>query len=101
MRRTELKLRPWNSSGVLVVTASLLAWPAVGAAQTVTGQAAGVQATVFSLFGGTTLGLATTGALRGRTDAFGHHQLPAILLPPPSTPKALRPPTTASPARSA
>src|SRR2546423_10840735 len=69
MRRTELKLRPWNSSGVLVVTASLLAWPAVGAAQTVTGQAAGAQATVFSLFGGTTLGLANTGALSGPTDA--------------------------------
>ncbi len=75
MRRTELKLRPWNSSGVLVVTASLLAWPAVGAAQTVTGQAAGVQATVFSLFGGTTLGLANTGALSGPTDALRASQL--------------------------
>ena len=75
MRRTELKLHPWNISGVLVVTASLLAWPAVGAAQTVTGQAAGVQATVFSLLGGTTLGLANTGALSGPTDALRASQL--------------------------
>jgi hypothetical protein len=75
MRRIELKLRPWNISGVLVVTASLLAWPAVGAAQTVTGQAAGVQATVFSLLGGTTLGLANTGALSGPTDALRASQL--------------------------
>ncbi len=75
MRRTELKLRPWNISGVLVVTAGLLAWPAVGAAQTVTGQAAGVQATVFSLLGGTTLGLANTGALSGPTDALRASQL--------------------------
>jgi hypothetical protein len=75
MRRTELKLHPWNISGVLVITASLLAWPAVGAAQTVTGQAAGVQATVFSLLGGTTLGLANTGALSGPTDALRASQL--------------------------
>jgi hypothetical protein len=75
MRRIELKLRPWNISGVLVVTASLLAWPAVGVAQTVTGQAAGVQATVFSLLGGTTLGLANTGALSGPTDALRASQL--------------------------
>ncbi len=75
MRPTKLKLRPWNVGGVLVVTASLLAWPAVGAAQTVTGQAAGVQATVFSLLGGTTLGLANTGALSGPTDALRASQL--------------------------
>lgn len=75
MRRTELKLRPWNISRVLAIAASLLAWPAVGAAQTVTGQAAGVQATVFSLLGGTTLGLANTGALSGPTDALRASQL--------------------------
>ena len=75
MRPTKLKLRHWNVGGVLVVTASLLAWPAVGAAQTVTGQAAGVQATVFSLLGGTTLGLANTGALSGPTDALRASQL--------------------------
>ncbi len=73
MRHPKLKLRHWNVSGVLVVTASLLAWPA--AAQTVTGQAAGVQATVFSLLGGTTLGLANTGALSGPTDALRASQL--------------------------
>ncbi len=75
MRPTKLKLRHWNVGGVLVVTASLLAWPAVGVAQTVTGQAAGVQATVFSLLGGTTLGLANTGALSGPTDALRASQL--------------------------
>ena len=75
MRPTKLKLRPWNVGGVLVVTASLLAWPAVGVAQTVTGQAAAVQATVFSLLGGTTLGLANTGALSGPTDALRASQL--------------------------
>ena len=73
MRHPKLKLGHWNVSGVLVVTASLLAWPA--AAQTVTGQAAGVQATVFSLLGGTTLGLANTGALSGPTDALRASQL--------------------------
>ncbi len=75
MRPTKLKLRHWNVGGVLVVTASLLAWPAVGVAQTVTGQAAAVQATVFSLLGGTTLGLANTGALSGPTDALRASQL--------------------------
>ena len=73
MRHPKLKLHPWNVSGVLVVTASLLAWPA--AAQTVTGQAAAVQTTVFSLLGGTTLGLANTGALSGPTDALRASQL--------------------------
>src|SRR5712691_13423396 len=73
MRHT--KFCRWNASGALVMLASLLAWPAVGAAQTVTGQAAGVQATVFSLLGGTTLGLATTGALSGPTDALRASQL--------------------------
>jgi hypothetical protein len=60
--------------------ASLLAWPAVGIAQTVTGQAAAVQATVFSLLGGTTLALANTGALGGPTDALQASQLTGNLL---------------------
>src|SRR5258708_25654637 len=79
MRHT--KFCRWNVSGALVVLASLLAWPAVGVAQTVTGQAAAVQATVFSLLGGTTtLGLANTGSLSGPTDAPEASQLTANLL---------------------
>src|SRR5260370_15254564 len=75
------KLCRWNVSGALVVLASLLAWPAVGVAQTVTGQAAAVQATVFSLLGGTTtLGLANTGSLSGPTDALEASQLTGNLL---------------------
>jgi len=70
----------WNASGALVVLASLLAWPAVGVAQTVTGQAAAVQATVFGLLGNTTLGLANTGALSGPTDALDASQLTGNLL---------------------
>src|SRR5204863_9904192 len=98
MRRTELKLRPWNISGVLVVTASLLAWPAVGAAQTVTGQAAGAQATVFSLFGGTTLGLANTGALSRPTDAPRASQRAGNLPLAALTAEAPSPPTIGHPA---
>ena len=79
MRHT--KFCRWNVSGALVVLASLLAWPAVGVAQTVTGQAAAVQATVFSLLGGTTtLGLANTGSLSGPTDALEASQLTGNLL---------------------
>ena len=78
MRHT--KFCRWNASGALVMLASLLAWPAIGVAQTVTGQAAAVQATVFSLLGGTTLGLANTGALSGPTDALQASQLTGNLL---------------------
>ena len=74
------KLCRWNASGALVMLASLLAWPAVGVAQTVTGQAAAVQATVFGLLGNTTLGLANTGALSGPTDALDASQLTGNLL---------------------
>ncbi len=74
------KLCRWNASGALVVLASLLAWPAVGVAQTVTGQAAAVQGTVFSPLGGTTLGLANTGALSGPTDALQASELTGNLL---------------------
>src|SRR5258708_1153108 len=61
------KLCRWNVSGALVVLASLLAWPAVGVAQTVVGNGTAVQATVFGLLGGTTTVLAGTGALGGTT----------------------------------
>jgi hypothetical protein len=66
MRNTELCR--WNVS-TLFVAAALFVCPAIGVAQTLTGQAAAVQATVFGLLGGTTFGLASTGALGGPTDA--------------------------------
>src|SRR5256885_6802852 len=54
-------------AGVLV---SLLAWPGTSEAQTVTGQASAVRATVFGAFGlGTTTALSETVTLSGTTDA--------------------------------
>jgi hypothetical protein len=70
----------WSRIAVLAALAGLCGWPAVGAAQTVTGQAAAVQATVFGLLGNTTLGLANTGALSGPTDALEASQLTGGLL---------------------
>ncbi len=67
MRHTKFCRR--NVSGALVVLASLLAWPAVGVAQTVVGNGTAVQATVLGLLGGTTTVLAGTGALGGTNDA--------------------------------
>ena len=58
--------------GVLAVAAivsALLVWPMAGEAQTVTGRARAVQATVLGLLGGTTTVLADTGALGGTSDA--------------------------------
>lgn len=55
--------------GVLALVAGLLVWPALGAAQTVGGQAAAVQATVFGLLGNTYLDMANTGTLGSATDA--------------------------------
>jgi len=75
-----VKLCRWNASGVLLILASLFAWPAASVAQTVTGQAAAVQATVFGLLGNTTLGLANTGALSGPTDALDASQITGNLL---------------------
>src|SRR5260221_10387676 len=59
----------WNAAGILAVIASVFLWPAAAAAQTVNGQAAAVQATVFGLLGNTVLGLASTGTLSGPSDA--------------------------------
>src|SRR5260221_14568563 len=67
MRNTELCR--WNVSRVLVVVA-LFGCPAIGVAQTLTGQAAAAQATVVGPLGGTTLGLVNTGALSGPTTAL-------------------------------
>jgi hypothetical protein len=55
--------------------ASLLAWPAVGVAQTVVGNGTAVQATVLGLLGGTTTTLASTGTLGGTTDALDVSQV--------------------------
>ena len=72
---------PWGLATVVAgFLAALLAWPATGSAQTVTGQAAAVQATVFGLLGNTTLGLANTGTLSGPTDALEASQLTGNLL---------------------
>src|SRR5437762_14385519 len=67
-------MRPTGSygSGVLALAAmlsALLAWPIASDAQTVTGRARAVQATVLGLLGGTTTVLADTGALGGTSDA--------------------------------
>ena len=59
--------------GVVAVASmvvALLTWPMAGEAQLITGQARAVQATVFSLLGGTTTVLADTGALGGPSDAL-------------------------------
>jgi len=50
--------------------AALLAWPMASEAQTVTGRASAVKATVLGLLGGTTTVLADTGALGGSSDAL-------------------------------
>jgi len=55
---------------VAAIAAALLVWPMAGEAQTVTGAAKAVQATVLGLLGGTTTVLADTGALGGPSDAL-------------------------------
>lgn len=72
------KLGRGNLAGIVAVIACLL--PAAGAAQTVNGQAAAVQATVYGLLGNTVLGLANTGALGGVNDALQASQLSGNLL---------------------
>ena len=51
------------------IVSALLVWPMTGEAQTVTGSARAVHATVLGLLGGTTTVLADTGALGGISDA--------------------------------
>ena len=53
-----------------VIVAALLVWATASEAQTVTGKASAVKATVFSLLGATTTVLADTGALGGPSDAL-------------------------------
>jgi len=54
---------------VLGLLAGLLAWPGIGAAQTVTGEATAVRTTVLGLLGSVTTTFAGTGNLAGTTDA--------------------------------
>jgi hypothetical protein len=68
MRHTGLYGSGWLAVGAVVAT--LLGWPRAGEAQTVTGEATVVQATVLGLLGGTTTVLADTGALGGTSDAL-------------------------------
>jgi hypothetical protein len=66
----------WKGIGVAGALAGLLVWPAAGAAQTVSGQATAVRATVFNLLSGaTTTVLADTGTLGGTADARDASQL--------------------------
>jgi hypothetical protein len=60
----------WTAFTLAGALVGLLAWPGAGEAQTVTGQASAVQATVFGLLGlGTTTALSDTGTLGGTRDA--------------------------------
>lgn len=78
---SDAKFKRRNAAGILAAAIGmLLFWPAVGAAQTVSGQAAAVQATVYGLLGGTALGLANTGTLGGPADAREASQLSGNLL---------------------
>lgn len=65
-----------------VLSAALLAWPAVGGAQSVVGRAAAADVSTFGLLGGTTT-VADTGALAGAGDARDASQVtggvPSIL----------------------
>src|SRR5581483_8213841 len=80
-RLLTMRHRDWSLATVAAtILAAVLAWPTAGSAQTVTGQAAAVQATVFGLLGNTSLGLANTGALSGPTDALEASQLTGNLL---------------------
>jgi len=66
--------------GILVGIAGLLALPGVSAAQTLTGQAAAAQATVFGLLGTNVLSFANTGTLSSPTDALQASQLSGNIL---------------------
>lgn len=67
-------------AGFLIAMAGLLGWPAPGAAQTLTGQAAAAQATVFGLLGTNVLSFANTGTLSSPTGALEASQLSGNIL---------------------
>jgi hypothetical protein len=66
-----------TATGAAMLVAGLLAWPGTGEAQTVTGQASAVQATVLGALGlgSTTTALSDTGTLGGTSDAREASQL--------------------------
>jgi hypothetical protein len=74
----------WRLVAVVVFVAILAGWPTLGSAQSGTGQARAVQATLGGLFGTTTTTMADTGTLSGPTDAREASQLtggiPGILV---------------------
>jgi hypothetical protein len=75
-----VRFERWSAAGILAIIASVFLWPATASAQTVSGQAAAVQATVFGLSGNTVIGLANTGTLGSATDAREASQLTGNLL---------------------
>ena len=66
----------WSVIASAMVAAALWAWPTVGAAQTVSGNASAARVTTFGLSGSTTV-LADTGTLAGTTDARDASQVTA------------------------
>ena len=73
---------PGRSSPVFVaIAAALLAWPLAGEAQTVSGMARAVQATVLGPLAGTTTVLADTGPLAGASDALQASALTGTIPP--------------------
>ena len=65
----------WRVTVAIVTLVGLVGWPAAGSAQTVTGHASAVQATVL----GTTTVLSDTGALTGSDDARQASQVIAVV----------------------
>jgi hypothetical protein len=65
----------WRLVAVVVFVAILARWPSLGSAQSGTGQARAVQATLGGLFGTTTTTMADTGTLSGPSDARDASQI--------------------------
>jgi hypothetical protein len=65
----------WRVFAVALAMVGGLAWPTIAAAQTVVGNAKAVRATTFGIFGGTTVTLASTGALGGPGDGLDATQM--------------------------
>jgi hypothetical protein len=66
---------PWSFVALTATLVGLLAWPTAVRAQTVTGQARAVQATVLDLLGARTTVLSDTGTLSSSSDDRGASQL--------------------------
>ena len=65
----------WRVCAVALAMVGGLTWPTIAAAQTVVGNAKAVRATTFGIFGGTTVTLASTGALGGPGDGLDATQM--------------------------